>query len=330
MKFLKYTVFGLLFLLCAFVLLVFFYMRKPPELGRLSETSQVIGSETGEIINLRLTSDGYWREKARLEQIDPELIDMLIAYEDKRFWSHHGVDPLAVARASFDFVRKGRIVSGSSTISMQLVRLLDPSLAKRTVPVKLRQMLEALRLEAHWTKEEILEAYFSIAPYGGNIEGIIAASQAWLNKDPLMLTASEMALLVALPQSPEARRPDLHPERAQRAKQYVLERVANELGINGIKLAEAQADPLPSRLEKPTSVSLHLADRLSVDEELSVSTTIDSNWQKDVTRILSESVTRQPAPINGAAMVIERKTGLVKAYVGSSDYLNTERKGGIN
>ena len=330
MKYLKYTVFGLLFLLCAFVLMVFFYMRKPPELGRLSETSQVIRSENGEIINLRLTSDGYWREKARLEQIDPELVDMLIAYEDKRFWSHVGVDPFAVARASFDFVRKGRIVSGSSTISMQLVRLLDPSLAKRTVPVKLRQMLEALRIEAHWSKAEILEAYFSIAPYGGNIEGVIAASHAWLNKDPLILTASEMALLVALPQSPEARRPDLHPERAQRAKQYVLERVANELNLKGNALTEAKSDPLPSRLAKPTSVSLHLGDRLSVEGELSVSTTIDSNWQKDVTRILSESVIRQPAPINGAAMVIERKTGLVKAYVGSSDYLNSGRKGGIN
>ena len=130
------------------------YIAQPPNLGRLSETAQVIRSEDGNIINLKLTSDGYWRERVEISEIDPDLIAMLIAYEDKRYWDHKGVEPVAVMRASFDFLKSGRITSGASTLTMQTVRLLNPALTKRTIPTKLRQMVEALRLEAHWSKEE--------------------------------------------------------------------------------------------------------------------------------------------------------------------------------
>ena len=149
------------------------YIAQPPDQGRLADVAQIVRSNDGQIINLRLTKSGYWREKASLEQIDPKLIEVLIAYEDQRFWSHHGVDPMAVMRASYDFVRTGTISSGASTLTMQTVRLTDPSLAKRNITTKLRQMLAAVRLDAHWTKKEILEAYFTLAPYGGNIEGIL-------------------------------------------------------------------------------------------------------------------------------------------------------------
>src|SRR5210317_533919 len=233
------------------------YIAQPPNLGRLSETAHVIRSEDGNIINLKLTSDGYWRERVEISEIDPDLIAMLIAYEDKRYWDHKGVDPLAVMRASLDFLKSGRITSGASTLTMQTVRLLNPALAKRTIPTKLKQMVEALRLEAHWSKEEILEAYFSIAPYGGNIEGVVAASEAWLQKPPKELTMSEIALLVALPQSPETRRPDLHPKRAQRAKNYVLKRVARSLNLDSTTLLSAESAPLPVRFTKPASIAPH-------------------------------------------------------------------------
>ena len=187
---------------------LFFWISQPPNPGRLSEVSQVLRASNNTILNLRLTQDGFWREKATLEEIDPQLIAMLIAYEDQRFWSHNGVDPQAIIRATYDFITSGRIVSGASTLTMQTARLIDPRLSQKKISTKVWQMLEAIRLEQHWTKEEILEAYFTLAPYGGNIEGVRAASEAWFQKSAQQLTLNESALLVALPQSPERRRPD--------------------------------------------------------------------------------------------------------------------------
>ena len=178
------------------------YISQPPELGRLTDVSSVLRSNDGRILNLRLTEKGYWREPAQIEEIDPRLLEVLIAYEDQRFWKHNGVDFKAVGRAAFNLIKLGRVTSGASTITMQTVRLLDTSLGRQTLTTKLRQMLEAIRLERHWTKEEILEAYFTLAPYGGNIEGIKAATEAWFQKSPADLTLNEISLLVALPQSP--------------------------------------------------------------------------------------------------------------------------------
>ena len=173
---------------------VAWYVRQAPDLGRLTDVSQVIRAHDGTIINLRLTEDGYWREKATLTTIDQKLLNVLIAYEDQRFWEHKGVDPKAVIRASYDFAKSGRIVSGASTLTMQVAKLMDPSLKRRHPIVKIKQMLTALRLEYHWSKEEILEAYFTLAPYGGNIEGIHAATEAWFQKTPERLTLNEAAL----------------------------------------------------------------------------------------------------------------------------------------
>ena len=147
------------------------FLSREPDLGRLETFSQVIRSEEGSIINLRLTPSGHWREKVSLESVDTKLVNMLVAYEDKRFMSHFGVDPIALLRATYNSITSGRVVSGASTLTMQTVRLMHPKLQKRSFRIKLMQMLEAVRLERHFTKEEILEAYFSLAPYGGNIEG---------------------------------------------------------------------------------------------------------------------------------------------------------------
>ena len=134
--------FGSLFL---FVLLFSVYISKEPNLGRLESISQVLRSEDGSIINLRLTPSGHWREKASLENVDAKLIDMLVAYEDKRFMSHFGVDPLALVRATYNSLASGRVVSGASTLTMQTVRLMHPELQQRTFKAKLMQMLEAVR-----------------------------------------------------------------------------------------------------------------------------------------------------------------------------------------
>lgn len=306
------------------------YVRQAPNLDRLTDVSQVIRAQDGTIINLRLTEVGYWREKATLATIDPKLLNVLIAYEDQRFWEHKGVDLKAVIRASYDFVKFGRVVSGASTLTMQVAKLMDPSLKRRHPIVKIKQMLAALRLEHHWSKEEILEAYFTLAPYGGNIEGIDAATEAWFQKTPDKLTLNEAALLVALPQSPEARRPDRHPERAYQAKQMVLFRVKDRIDFDYELVSEVASEPLPSRLVKPKSIAPHLADKLKYKSDGSIETFIQADWQKELQHIVANELAKYPAPIQAAAMVVKRQSGEVKAYVGSADYASEERKGANN
>jgi penicillin-binding protein 1C len=327
---LKRTLITILFssLLCFVVLAT--YISRPPDRGRLAEVAQVVRSHDGRIINLRLTKGGYWREKASLEQIDPKLIKVLIAYEDQRFWTHRGVDLRAVIRASYDFLRTGRISSGASTLTMQTVRLIDPSLAKHNVTTKLRQMLVAIRLEAHWSKEKILEAYFTLAPYGGNIEGINSATEAWLQKKPENLTLNEVALLVALPQSPEQRRPDRFPNAAYLAKRKVLNKVRDRLKFNNEMASEVRDELLPSRLLKPTSIAPHLADYIAKIGANVKTTPIIVEWQKQLQRILQSEVKKYPEPIQAAAIIVERQTGNVRAYVGSADYNSKGRKGANN
>ena len=324
------TIYAAFFVATASLGSLCFYILQPPEVGRLSETSQVIRSETGQIMNLRLTSKGFWREKVILSELDPDLIRTLIAYEDQRYWKHHGVDPLALGRAVFDYLKSGKISSGASTLTMQTVRLMDPYLARRTFTAKLRQMLAAIRLDAHWSKEAILEAYFTLAPYGGNIEGVSAASEAWFQKPPKDLRLNEIALLVALPQSPERRRPDRYPDNAYAAKIGVLNKVQGRLNIDDDALNEALVEQLPARLVKPASYAPHLADRLTGFILQGNNTTIDEEWQKQVQNILETKIQEFPAPIQAAALVVERQTGNVKAYIGSNEYGSKERKGANN
>ena len=325
------SIFAIALLCCTIVGVVLgAYIMRPPENGRLSELAQVIQSDDGTIINLRLTEDGYWREKASISKIDPTLIDVLIAYEDQRFWSHGGVDLKAVFRASYNFLKSGRITSGASTLTMQTARLINPALAQRSIPNKIRQMIEAVRLERHWSKEEILEAYFTLAPYGGNIEGVYAASEAWFQKPPKKLTLNEISLLVSLPQSPERRRPDKFPAAAFKAKRLVLTKIKDRLNLDESVFSEVVSEPLPVRLLRPKSIAPHLADRFSKSGEKVGKTSINANWQKQVHRILESEIQKYPEPVQTAAIVVERKTGLVKAYVGSADYAALKRKGANN
>ncbi|WP_391480710.1 penicillin-binding protein 1C [Nereida sp. NH-UV-3] len=306
------------------------YIAQPPNLGRLSDVSVVLRGTDDRIINLSLTDEGYWREPIKIKDIDPELIEVLVAYEDQRFWEHRGVDLKAISRAALNAIKFGKVSSGASTLTMQTVRLLDTSLRQHSLLTKIRQMIEARRLEQHWSKEEILEAYFTLAPYGGNIEGIKAATEAWFQKTPAQLTLNEIAILVALPQSPERRRPDRFPADAYQAKQLVLAKVAPRLGFQDQTVQEVIEEPLPTRLIKPESHALHLAQRLASADNKHFRTTINSDWQREVQNILAQDIQTRSAPIQAAAMIVERKTGLVRAYVGSATYSSQTRKGAIN
>jgi penicillin-binding protein 1C len=217
----------------------------PPPLGKnLAYSKTVLGSD-GQLLRAHLASDGRWRLPASKADVDPRFLEALLAYEDKRFYDHHGVDPLATARAGLQLAVHGEIVSGGSTITMQVARLLEPR-RKRSMYAKYRQMVRAIQLEQVYRKDEILALYLTLAPYGGNLEGIRAASFAYFGKEPKQLTLSEIALLVALPQSPEHRRPDRHPDQARAARNRVLDRISDS-GIFGPEEREAaKADPVPT------------------------------------------------------------------------------------
>ncbi|KGF69139.1 penicillin-binding protein, partial [Hoeflea sp. BAL378] len=179
----------------------------PPPLEAANAISRQVLDRDGGLLRAYTAAGGVWRLPVTLDEVDPDYVNMLIAYEDRRFRSHHGVDPVALMRAAAQFVGNGgRIVSGGSTITMQLARLIEPR-TERSLAAKLRQMARALQIERRLGKDEILRLYLTLAPYGGNLEGVRAASLAWFGREPRKLSLSQAALLVALPQSPESRRP---------------------------------------------------------------------------------------------------------------------------
>jgi len=179
----------------------------PAPLGEGLAFSALVVDRDGKLLRPYTTPEGRWRLPATRENVDPRFLELLLAYEDKRFRAHHGVDPLALGRALTQLITHGRIVSGASTITMQVARLLEPR-AARSFKAKLRQMVRAIEIERALSKDEILALYLSLAPYGGNLEGVRAASLAYFGKEPRRLTLGEAAMLVGLPQSPEQRRPE--------------------------------------------------------------------------------------------------------------------------
>ena len=183
----------------------------PPDMGKARRSSPVALDHRGAWLRALPVEDGRWRIRADLQRTDPSFVRRLVAVEDARFWVHPGVDPLAIARAAASAASAGRIRSGASTLTMQTARLLEPR--PRTLPAKLIEAARAVQLEARLSKRQILSLYLTLAPYGGNLEGVRAASLAYFGHEPETLTPGEQALLIALPQSPEARRPDRRPRR---------------------------------------------------------------------------------------------------------------------
>ncbi|WP_181180823.1 transglycosylase domain-containing protein, partial [Paracoccus sp. FO-3] len=175
----------------------------------------------GSLLRAFQVADGRWRLDAG--PVDPLFLDMLMTWEDRRFAGHAGIDGRALLRAGWQALRHGRVVSGGSTLTMQVARLIEEGPTGQWAG-KARQIRLALALERRLEKREILALYLRLAPYGANVEGIRAASLQWFGKEPRRLTPAQAALLVALPQSPEARRPDRFPEAARAARDRVLAR----------------------------------------------------------------------------------------------------------
>lgn len=276
----------------------------------LPEVGAEVRAQDGSLLRAFSVEDGRMRLALRLEQTDPQFIAMLIAYEDKRFFEHRGVDVRAMIRAAGQAAWHGRVVSGASTLTMQVARLLENS-GTGNGAGKLRQMRVAWALERHLSKEEILTLYLHHAPYGGAVEGLRAASHAWFGKEPHRFTQAEAALLIALPQSPENRRPDRHPQAARIARQRVLERLELEPD-------HRQAD-VPQNMQPFAQHAPHLAAALrrSAPVRRTHDTTINSGLQKQMETLARRAINGQPRGVSAAIMVADHQTGAVLAHVGS-------------
>ncbi|MBY0135245.1 transglycosylase domain-containing protein, partial [Paracoccus yeei] len=196
----------------------------------------------GSLLRAFQVADGRWRLDPG--PVDPLFLDMLLLWEDRRFDRHSGVDARALLRAGGQALRHGRVVSGGSTLTMQVARLLEEGTTGAWAG-KLRQMRLALALERRLDKRQVLGLYLRLAPYGANVEGIRAASLQWFGKEPRRLSPAQAALLVALPQSPETRRPDRFPAAAKAARDRVLARAASAGLISSADARAAMAEPVP-------------------------------------------------------------------------------------
>ena len=302
------------------------------ELPRLQiETGTLVLDRDGVLLRPFAVADGRWRLPVTLADVDPLLIKALLAYEDRRFRFHEGVDMRALARAAFQFLRHGRPVSGASTLTMQVARLLAGHPTK-SLEAKLDQILTALALEQRLSKDEILQLYLHLAPYGGNIEGTRAASLAYFGKEPRRLTPAQAALLVALPQSPEARRPDRDPARAKAARDRVLARMA-AAGVLAADDAHAgMSEPVPAARRAFPMLAAHTAYRLAREhpEEPAHRLTIDAGLQRRLEALAAERAAALPDSVSVAILAADHKTGEILASIGSSGLFDERRDGFVD
>lgn len=303
----------------------------PPPLEAAMERSAEVVDRDGLLLRAFATKEGRWRFDADLPTLDRRFLAMLLAYEDKRFRDHSGIDPRAIARAAWQLATNGRIVSGGSTLSMQLARLIEPR-QKRSLSAKAIQALRAVQIERRFSKDEILALYLTLAPYGGNIEGVRAASLAWFGKEPRRLTLGESALLVAIPQLPEMRRPDRNLDAAKAARARVLDR-AVEAGIVGeAEAALASAEPLPGTRRALPALAPHLSEqvRREAPGESRYQTTLKRHVQEGLELAARDAAASVGPKLSVAMVMADAATGEIVGEVGSADYLDRARQGFVD
>lgn len=277
--------------------------------------SSLVTDREGRPLRAFPVEDGRWRLPVDTSAVDPAFIAALIEIEDQRFETHTGVDPLAMIRAVAGFASSGRVVSGGSTITMQTARLLEPR-PRRTIAAKLIEMARAIQLEWRYSKAEILEAYLTLAPYGGNLEGVRAASWAWFGHEPDVLTPDEIALLIALPQAPEARRPDLRPDAAVASRARLLARMERAGLISADRAADAAEEPAPERRAFP-AVAWHASDHLA-GAGGEVRSTLDIRLQTELESVIGSLAEGAGPGVQASALIVSLDGREVRAAVGSA------------
>ncbi len=285
-----------------------------------------------ELIQVIISDDDYFRLSVDTDELPQLFIDTLLLHEDQYFYQHPGVNPLAILRAMTANLNSGRVVSGASTITMQLARMMERR--PRTLWAKLIEMFRAFQLEMHYSKREILQNYLSIAPYGGNLEGVNAATYAYFGKPAKQLTPAQIALLVAIPKSPNQYRPDRHPQNAKQRRDGLLARMFTAGLIDKQIYTRSIAEPIAKqRLSFPTRVP-HLAWylRSKYPQKTEFHTTLDLNIQIRAENIMQQYVSglHERGIHNAAVVVLDTQTRELRALVGSANYFDTENEGANN
>ncbi|WET11298.1 peptidoglycan glycosyltransferase PbpC [Pseudomonas sp. D3] len=293
------------------------------------DLARVVLAEDGTPLWRFADANGVWRYPVQTGEVSPYYLDALLTYEDRWFYQHPGVNPLALARATWQNLTGARVVSGGSTLSMQVARLLDPH--SRTFHGKLRQLWRTAQLEWHLSKAEILNLYLNRAPFGGTLQGVAAASWAYLGKSPAQLTHAEAALLAVLPQAPSRLRPDRHPQRAQEARDKVLRRLGEFQVWPASAVAEALEEPLLLAPRLEPSLAPLLARRLNrSDSPPLIRTTLDATLQRRLEDLLLGWRARLPEYTSAAILVVEEDSMAVRAYLGSVDINDAKRFGHVD
>ncbi|KPN21430.1 penicillin-binding protein 1C [Xanthomonas sp. Mitacek01] len=304
----------------------------PPQLPARADTSAVVVARDGTPLRAFADADGVWRHPATPQSVSPLYLQALLGYEDRWFRRHPGINPPAMARAAWQWLRGGRIVSGGSTLTMQVARILDPQPRGRTLHGKLVQMLRALQLEVHLSKDEILTLYLERAPFGGTIEGVEAASWAYLGKPAAQLSHAEGALIAVLPQAPSRLRPDREPEAARAARDKVLDRMAT-LGVwSRADVDDAKVEAVVARsLRAPLHAAL-LAQRLreQAPQASRITSTIDIDLQRVLEQRVASYFSQLPERTSAALLVVDNTTLEARAYVGSVAFGDRARLGHVD
>lgn len=302
----------------------------PLPLPKSRDTSTLVVARDGTPLRAFADRNGVWRYPASPQGVSPLYLQALLNYEDRWFWRHPGVNPWGLLRAGGQWIGQGRIVSGGSTLTMQVARILDPH--TRTPWGKAKQLLRALQLEAHLSKREILTLYLERAPYGGTIEGVEAASWAYLGKPAKALSQAEAALLAVLPQSPSRLRPDRHPEAAQRARDKVLDRMV-ELGVwSRAQVDDARIEPVVTRSLTPPLHAALLAQRLhgAQPRAARIVTTLDVELQRTLEERVATYFSQLPERTSAALLVVDNASMEARAYVGSASFGDRKRLGHVD
>ncbi len=302
--------------------------------------ARIVVDDQGRPLRAFADKQGIWRYPIELEEVSPKYLEALIEYEDKWFWHHPGINPFAVLRALYLNIKYDKIISGGSTLSMQVARLLHPH--SRTFTGKLYQAIRTLQLEWHFSKKEILTLYCNIAPFGGAIEGVQAASFTYLDKPASELSYAEAALLAVLPQSPTRLRPDLNNKLAELARNKVLDRMqsygiwssdvvkdAKMEHVSATRIKSAQHAPLLARrlINQANTASNTTTSPINISP---IKSTIDGDLQASLEDYTKEYISRLPHKTSAAILVVENKTANVKAYLGTADFANDERYGHVD
>lgn len=329
----KIMIVGVIVIIALTVILIFDSLLFPLPMERLRKPSAAfVYSRDKNLLGCFTSTDSYWRKPIKLESISPLLQKSVIACEDRWFYYHPGVNLFSLVSAAVDNLRAGKVVRGGSTITMQVARMMEPK--SRTLKAKIIEILRAFQLEMHFSKRELLELYFNLAPYGGNIEGVGAAAYFYFGKTPIDLTAAQAAMLTSVPNSPTALRPDLNYDRSAAARSRALD-VMRKRGIISENLyREALAEEIRPRKTEPPQIARHFTRGLALQypDNPEIISSLDLRIQNICDGVVKnhKNELAQRGINNIAVTVIKNSTGELLGMVGSADFGDYRHQGQVN